>query len=68
MPPRSPNSTHPIRTREAVRERHIKILELWQEDGRADGARTPREIAELVGLKHASNIYWHIDGRCKCLS
>ncbi len=63
MPPRSPNSTRPIRTREAMIERHARILELWRQNG-----RTPREIAQMVGLKNTANVYWHVDGNCKCLT
>ena len=60
---RSPKSTRPIRTTEAMTERHSRILELWHENG-----RTPQEIAGLVGLKYTQSIYRHVDGKCRCLS
>ena len=75
--PRSPNSVFPCRTREAMLERHARILELWH--GEVDGTcgecgqairrpRTRQEVALAVGLRHASTVYRHIDGTCRCLS
>jgi hypothetical protein len=76
MPPRSPNSTFPLRTREALLNRHAKILELWQ--GRVPATclkceqptlrrRTRQEVALAVGLRDASTMYRHINGKCRCL-
>ena len=65
----------PSRTREALEERHAKIVELWQEEvpiachecgQQTSRRRTLKEIALAVGLRHGWTAYRHINGECAC--
>lgn len=72
---RRPESKIPLRTPEAVRERHDKIL-LLRDSMTADHCkecgqtilrrRTLKEIAVLVGLRDPGSVSYHLDGLCKC--
>lgn len=74
-PRRRPGSIFPLRTKEALLERHAKILELWRgcitdschECGHPiQRRRTKKEVALAVGLRHPFTMYRHVQGKCRC--